>query len=62
MGAPIEAVDFRKQRKICDAATYFLHCNHMYLDRQMRFDVIGILGDELTHYANAFAYCGKSFI
>lgn len=61
-GSPIEAVNFNKQIKISNTATYFLVCNKQFLNKQIRFDVIGILGDEITHYINAFPYKGKSFL
>ncbi len=61
-GTPIEAVNLNKQIKISSTAEYFLVRNKQFLKKQVRFDVVGILGDEITHYTNAFTYKGKSFL
>ncbi len=61
-GSPIEAVTLNKQIKISNTATYFLLRNQQFLKKQVRFDVIGILDDKITHYTNAFTYKGKSFL
>ncbi len=61
-GAPVESVNLGKQIKISDTAAYFLVRNKRFIKKQVRFDVIGILGDEITHYVNAFTYKGKSFL
>ncbi len=54
-GNPLEAVDFRKQRRITDAALCFLKEKGYNIDKtSIRFDVIGILGNEITHIKNAF--------
>ena len=54
--APLEAVDARKQRRICLAADSYLKDNH--IDLRSRFDVIGIIyNDEASrveHIADAF--------
>ena len=56
-GSPFEAVEARKQRKMIQAARYFLH--EKKLDqRDARFDVVGISwqGDRpmVEHIENAF--------
>ncbi|MBP5266387.1 MAG: YraN family protein [Lachnospiraceae bacterium] len=57
-GMPAEAVGFAKQRKICSAASYYL-MKHGYLENvSVRFDVIAILGEDITLYRNAFPYIG----
>lgn len=52
-GMPREAVDYRKQQTIVRCATYWL-----YKKKQMgvpvRFDVVEILGDSVTHIQDAF--------
>lgn len=53
IGNPLEAVNLAKQKRIRKTAMYFL----MMLgknDIPMRFDVIGIIGTEITHIKNAF--------
>lgn len=58
-GLPEEAVDARKQRKIVDAARYYLH-RYNHADRDCRFDVVGVElcgsdGDRINHVRNAFS-------
>ena len=56
-GLPIEAVNFRKQQKIIDAASVFLQ-DEKYFDKACRFDVIEIYSDGVKfsarHIENAF--------
>ncbi len=56
-GDPAEAVDYRKQRKICMAASYYMMCNNMDEGVSVRFDVISILGSDVRIIRNAFPYC-----
>ena len=53
-GLPLEAVDFRKQQKIIAVSKYYLMEKKLPDNTDMRFDVIGILGNEITHVENAF--------
>ena len=53
-GLPIEAVDFHKQNKITKVAMYYCTAHQISEYEPMRFDVIGILGDEIALYKNAF--------
>lgn len=54
-GNPLEAVDLRKQKRIRNAALYFLSDNDYDIENTaIRFDVIGILDKEITHIENAF--------
>ena len=56
-GSPLEAVEFRKQRKMIQAAQYFLSEKKLH-QRDARFDVVGISwpGREpvVEHIENAF--------
>jgi putative endonuclease len=56
-GSPLEAVEFRKQRKMIQAAQFFLSAKGLQ-QREARFDVIGIswTGREpvVEHIENAF--------
>lgn len=56
-GSPLEAVDYRKQKRICKAALYY-YTRHGYAEsRACRFDVIGISGDgTICHIKNAFEF------
>ncbi len=55
VGYPIEAVTLKKQRVISKCANMYLLQNSAYQE-DIRFDVIGILSDEITHIKNAFTY------
>ena len=52
-GMPMEAVDLRKQDKIRRVALLYLQQNSLF-DEEIRFDVISILNNEITHIENAF--------
>ena len=56
-GSPFEAVEFRKQQKMIQAAQYFLNEKKLH-QRDARFDVVGISwpgGEPLVeHIENAF--------
>ncbi|MGH7874560.1 MAG: YraN family protein [Candidatus Binatia bacterium] len=56
-GSPLEAVEFRKQRKMIQAAQYFLSEKRLH-QRDARFDVVGISwpgrGPVVEHIENAF--------
>lgn len=53
-GAPEEAVDFRKQKKIIAAAQYYMYKNKIPFDTPCRFDVAGVTGEEIRITENAF--------
>ncbi len=53
-GGPLAAVTLAKQRKIALAAHLFIKENAPKFD-SIRFDVICLLGAELTHIQNAFS-------
>lgn len=52
-GRPIEAIDYRKELKIKRVAEYYLNKTKNY-EANVRFDVIEILGKEISHIKNAF--------
>lgn len=56
LGNPFEAVDIRKQKKICQTALYYLAKHHISGDTPCRFDVIGIIGENITHIKDAFEF------
>ena len=53
MGDPLEAVDIRKQKKICQTAKYYLYQKKLQ-DLPCRFDVIAITGAKVCHIKDAF--------
>lgn len=59
-GNPLMAVTDKKQKTICKCAT--LYCLKHQEISQIRYDVIGILGSEITWIKNAFAHQGYSFL
>lgn len=58
-GHPLEAVTYSKQKRICKAALFYLNKFKISpFNSKIRFDVIGILGEEIIHIKNAFDYVG----
>ena len=53
---PQDAVNSRKQYKICRVSDFYRQSHHLSDEIYMRYDVIAILGDEITWYRNAFSY------
>ncbi len=54
MGDPQEAVNGAKQRRIRGAAMNYLAVRHLPPGVPSRFDVVSILGDQITWIPNAF--------
>jgi len=58
-GMPLEAVDFRKMKNITRVSRFYLYKNQIPEDYPCRFDVVSIMGKEITLIQNAFdAYIG----
>lgn len=56
-GGALAAVDVRKQRQICKVSLFYMNKNKISpYNTSIRYDVIGIEGDEITHIKNAFPY------
>ena len=53
-GHPLEAVDYQKQNKIRYTAQYYMYKNRIPENTPCRFDVVSILGDEITLIKDAF--------
>ena len=51
-----EAVDIRKQKRICGVAKWYLMEKHIGENAKCRFDVVGIQGEEIRVFKNAFDY------
>jgi TIGR00252 family protein len=54
-GLPAEAVDTRKQKRICLAALDYAAKNKS-IDEKCRFDIIAIYDGKISHIKNAFDY------
>lgn len=52
-GLPREMVTIKKQRKIRNVATVFIN-SHRLFEKQVRFDVVEILGDQITLLKDCF--------
>ncbi len=57
-GTPQEAVDIRKQQRICNTASYYLYKKQYPPDTPCRFDVAAVAGNDIHLIQNAFPYCG----
>ncbi|MBQ9333796.1 MAG: YraN family protein [Lachnospiraceae bacterium] len=55
-GYAAEAVDMRKQYRICRVSDYYMMEHHIGTDRQVRYDVIAIDGDKIDWIENAYDY------
>ena len=53
-GYPEEAVDTRKQKKICETAAYYVYKNRIPEYTPMRFDVVAVLDGEFKLIKDAF--------
>lgn len=56
-GFAAEAVGMAKQRKISRVSLSYLSEHGISPDAAIRYDVIAIDQDVITHYENAFLYC-----
>lgn len=50
------AISAKKIRNISECARYYIYKERIPLDTPMRFDVIAIDGEVITHFENAFEY------
>lgn len=55
-GNALEAVNLRKQVRICRTADYYRFIHHIADDVNIRYDVVGIQGSEITWIKNAFMH------
>ena len=55
-GTALEAVDYRKQRKICQVADFYRYLHKIGDDVSVRYDVVGIQGGEVQWIQNAFSH------
>lgn len=54
-GSPAEAVDIKKQRRICRAALDYAYKKNC-VDESIRFDIIEIVRDKINHIQSAFEF------
>ena len=50
-----QAINIKKQRKIAETSKYFLSLNRKYIYMSIRFDVLFVSPQGITHLASAFA-------
>ena len=55
-GYAAEAVDVRKQYRICRVSDQYMMTHHVKPDTQVRYDVIAMDGDNIDWIENAFDY------
>lgn len=55
-GHPTEAVTYKKQQTICRVANFYRLYKKLAETASFRFDIISILGSDITWYKNAFNY------
>jgi len=48
------SIDIKKQNKIIKTAKYFLYENRKYSNMAIRFDVVFVKSNQVTHLASAF--------
>lgn len=53
-GSPLEAITPRKIKNIRNSAMYYIHSKRVSQFQPIRFDVVAILGEEITLLKNAF--------
>lgn len=58
-GMPQEAVNLKKQKIICRCAAFY--CCHYANNRNIRYDVVAVLGTEINWIQDAFPHIGYSF-
>lgn len=55
-GYAAEAVDWRKQQKICRVADYYRYSRRLEEQTKIRYDVVAIQGEEIRWIKNAFSH------
>lgn len=55
-GEALEAVDARKQYRICRCADFYLYRCHKGQELSVRFDVVAVCGETVQWIQNAFDY------
>lgn len=55
-GTALEAVDIRKQRRICRTADFYRYLHRCGENTPVRYDVLAIQGEEISWIPNAFVH------
>lgn len=55
-GYAAEAVDLKKQRRICRVADYYRYSHRLSDNIKVRYDVVAIQGEEINWIQNAFPH------
>ncbi|MCI8463542.1 MAG: YraN family protein [Lachnospiraceae bacterium] len=55
-GSAAQAVNMKKQRRICRTADYYRYVNRLTEDTGVRYDVVAIQGKEIRWIQNAFSH------
>jgi len=58
-GTALEAIDIRKRKQIGRIALHYLALHREYINSQMRFDCVGINGNDISYVRNAFDVKGN---
>lgn len=58
-GSAVEAVDYRKQKRICKVADYYRMIHRLDDNTAIRFDVVAIDAEEIRWFKNSFDYVGN---
>ncbi|MCM1045411.1 MAG: YraN family protein [Candidatus Gastranaerophilales bacterium] len=58
-GSAKEAVDGRKQSRICRAADWYRQGHGLGEDTWVRYDVVALQGEEISWIQNAFPHCSS---
>lgn len=58
LGEPLEAVDYRKRRRISETASYYCFSHGISQQQPCRFDAVAFVQGEWTVVRNAFDYFG----
>ncbi len=59
-GRALEAVNYKKQCRICRTADYYRYLHHVSSNQGVRYDVLAIQGEEIQWIKNAFYHIYKT--
>jgi len=58
-GSALDAIDYRKRRQIIRISQQYLMGHKEYMNRQVRYDCVGINGSNISYIRNAFDVRGN---
>lgn len=53
-GHPLDSVDYKKRKRVVAASGKYLSDHQTLSYKDIRYDVVAILGDDIEHYEDAF--------